>query len=147
MKTSAKTIGQPIPRQWAKQHRQLMALREHFLAHRNGLVLDTERPVDLTTHDFADEAADALNHDLAASVLHATDDVLLEIDAAIRRIENGTYGVCEITGNKIPARRRMAIPWTRYTAPAEAELERRGKAAGLPPPKRHPIRSPRIRKR
>ena len=123
-----------------------MALREQFLLHRSSLTRDAERPVDLATHDFADEANDAVNHDVAASVLLATDDILLEIDAALQRIENGSYGVCEMTGQPIPPARLAAIPWTRYTIAAEAELERRGRASGLAVPGRKP-KSPRLHRR
>lgn len=122
-------------------------MREHILAPRAGLVQDAERPIDLATHDFADEAADALNHDVAASVLQATDDILLEIDAALQRITSGTYGVCERTGVPIPEERLTAIPWTRYSTAAEAELERLGKATGLPAPGMKRPKSPRRRYR
>jgi len=145
MKTTIKPVEQSIPNRWAKYRRKLLALREHFLAPRPGLVADAERPIDLATHDFADEATDALNHDLAASVLQATDEVLEEIDAALERIENGTYGVCERTGAAIPEQRLMAVPWTRYSAAAEAELERLGKATGLPAPGAKRPKSPRRR--
>jgi len=147
MKASDEFTGPSTPKQWAKHRRQLLAAREHFLGHRGALVRDSERPTDLTTHDFADEAAEALNHDVAASVLHATDDVLLEIEAALQRIEDGAYGRCEITGGEIPEKRLTAIPWTRYTASAESELERSGKAVGLPNPKQQRVRSPRLRNR
>jgi RNA polymerase-binding transcription factor DksA len=146
MKMINDTVGPDAPCKWLKYQRKLVALREHFLAHRGGLVQDTERPADLATHDFADEANDAVHHDVAASVLLATDDVLHEIEAALRRIEGGTYGTCEITGQQIPTARLTAIPWTRYTTEAEAELEKRGKAAGLrvPSTTKRP-RSPRQR--
>jgi RNA polymerase-binding transcription factor DksA len=139
------TAGSAAPCKWLKYRRKLIVLREHFLAHRGGLVQDTERPVDLATHDFADEANDAVHHDIAASVLLATDDILHEIDAALQRIEGGTYGTCEITGKQISAARLTAIPWTRYTTDAEAELEKRGKASGLRAPRTKLPRSPRLR--
>ena len=147
MKATNETIGSRTPRRWLQYRRKLLALREHYLSSRGGLVRDTERPVDLATHDFADEANDAVNHDVAASVLFATDDALNEIDAALRRIEDGTYGVCEITGELIPPARLAVIPWTRYTTAAEAELERKRKAPGLPVPGKRLPKSPRRRLR
>lgn len=147
MKTINEEVGQKPTRKWLKYRRKLLAVREYFLAHRGDLVRDTERPTDLATHDFADEANDAVNHDIAASVLLATDDVLQEIDAALERIENGTYGICEISGQPIPPARLTAIPWARYTTEAEADLEKRGKASGLRAPGNKPPRSPRRRSR
>ncbi|HZJ14679.1 MAG TPA: TraR/DksA C4-type zinc finger protein, partial [Chthoniobacteraceae bacterium] len=75
------------------------------------------------THDFADEAADALNHAVASRVLRAEEDILFEVEAALERISLGTYGVCELSGKKIPQRRLAAIPWTRFTAAAATKLE------------------------
>jgi len=39
-------------------------------------------------------------------------DTLRQIDAALQRIEDGTYGVCEICGKPIGVERLRAIPWT-----------------------------------
>ena len=42
------------------------------------------------------------------------------------RIEKSTYGKCELTGKPIPKARLAAIPWTRFTVEAQAQLEREG---------------------
>jgi RNA polymerase-binding transcription factor DksA len=112
-----------VPRRWAKHYRQLLALREHLLGEHGILEKDARRPADLATHDFADEAADALNHAVASRVLRAEEDILFEVEAALERISLGTYGVCELSGKKIPQRRLAAIPWTRFTAAAATKLE------------------------
>ncbi|RMG98501.1 MAG: TraR/DksA family transcriptional regulator [Deltaproteobacteria bacterium] len=54
-------------------------------------------------------------------------ELLREVEAALARMEDGTYGVCEETGEPIPLARLRAIPWARRTAEAEelAERERR----------------------
>jgi RNA polymerase-binding transcription factor len=132
-KTKPKSLKKPkksavrrrVPRQWAKFHRQLLALREHLLGEHRTLESDARRPVDLATHDFADEATDALNHAIASRVLRAEEDILFEVEGALKRIDERTYGVCEASGKKIPLKRLAAIPWTRFTAAAAAKLERR----------------------
>lgn len=40
---------------------------------------------------------------------------LAEIEAALARIEEGTYGICEASGEPIPYERLEALPWTRFT--------------------------------
>ena len=45
---------------------------------------------------------------------------------ALKRIEKNTYGICELTGKPIPKARLEAIPWTRFTVEAQAQLERDG---------------------
>lgn len=47
---------------------------------------------------------------------------LVEIEFALARIENGTYGICEITEEKIENERLLAIPWTRLSIEG-AEME------------------------
>ena len=54
------------------------------------------------------------------------DELLAEVNEAISRIESGTYGTCQATGRPIPLERLEAIPWTRFTAEAQQEMEARG---------------------
>ena len=51
-------------------------------------------------------------------------DVLFEIDEAIRRIENGTYGICEMTDEPINIERLEALPYVRHSIKAQSELEK-----------------------
>lgn len=46
-----------------------------------------------------------------------------EIDAALERIKNKTYGVCEDTGKKIQKERLEAIPWARFSVDARKKDE------------------------
>lgn len=48
---------------------------------------------------------------------------LIEIEFALSRIENGTFGVCEVTAEKIEASRLLAIPWTRLSIEGAELLE------------------------
>ena len=50
--------------------------------------------------------------------------ILREIDYALEKIKNGTYGICEGCGVEIPEERLCAIPWTRYCASCAEEVER-----------------------
>nr|MDH3163682.1 TraR/DksA C4-type zinc finger protein [Bacillus licheniformis] len=55
-----------------------------------------------------------------------SDDALLkEIEDALNRMKDGTYGTCETTGKEIPYERLEAIPYARRTAEAQAEAEAR----------------------
>jgi RNA polymerase-binding transcription factor DksA len=51
-------------------------------------------------------------------------EVLFEIDAALRRIEKGTYGICELTNQPINIERLQALPYVRFTVRAQSELEK-----------------------
>jgi RNA polymerase-binding transcription factor DksA len=70
----------------------------------------------------ADAATDSFDRDLVLGLATFEQDGVYEIDAALKRIEDGTYGVCELTGQQIPWNRLEAIPWTRFTIEAESRV-------------------------
>src|SRR5689334_22759536 len=63
----------------------------------------------------ADAGSDAYDRDFALSLLSQEQDALYEIDQALKRIELGTYGTCEMSGKPIPHARLEAIPFARFT--------------------------------
>jgi DnaK suppressor protein len=75
---------------------------------------------------MADSGTDNFDRDFALSLLSSDQDAVFEIEEALKRIERKTYGVCELTGKTIPRTRLEAIPWTRFTVEAQAQLERDG---------------------
>src|SRR4051812_9395508 len=124
-----RTSGKPkIPLKWRKQYQALAGLRSQLIARKAGLGRDSfqesQNPA-LTTH-IADTATDEFDRDLAVSMISSDQNALYEIESAIKRIEDGTYGTCELTGKKIDPARLAAIPWTRFSAAAEKHLEQSG---------------------
>lgn len=75
---------------------------------------------------MADSGTDNFDRDFALSLLSSDQDAIYEIEEALKRIEKNTYGVCELTGKQIPRARLDAIPWTRFTVEAQAQLEKDG---------------------
>ncbi|HVU34731.1 MAG TPA: TraR/DksA C4-type zinc finger protein [Opitutaceae bacterium] len=73
---------------------------------------------------MADAGTDTFDRDFALSMVASEQEALAEIDAAIKRIHDGTYGTCEITGKPISKERLHAVPFTRYSAEAQKEIER-----------------------
>lgn len=73
---------------------------------------------------MADAGTDTFDRDFALSMVASEQEALSEIDAAIKRIHDGTYGVCEITGKPIAKERLLAVPFTRYSAEAQKDIER-----------------------
>ncbi len=73
---------------------------------------------------MADAGTDTFDRDFALSMVASEQEALSEIDAAIKRIHDGTYGVCEITGKPITKERLLAVPFTRYSAEAQKDIER-----------------------
>ena len=61
--------------------------------------------------DMADVGTDAFAQELTLGLLGSEKDTLDQIEAAIERIDNGSYGRCETCGGKIPKARLEAIPY------------------------------------
>jgi RNA polymerase-binding transcription factor DksA len=81
---------------------------------------------DLSAYSFhmADAGTDNFDREFALSMVSNEQELLYEINEAIKRIENGTYGLCEMSGKPIPKPRLDAIPWTRYTVECQEEIEK-----------------------
>jgi RNA polymerase-binding transcription factor DksA len=81
----------------------------------------------------ADAGSDAYDRDFALSLLSQEQDALYEIDEALKRIELGTYGKCEMSGKPIPRARLEAIPFARFTVECQSQLEKQSKATRIRP--------------
>ena len=123
-----------------KQRERLLALRDSLLDSMAGVSKDTlrSRAEGSEASAFgmhqADAGSDAYDRDFALNLLSQEQDALYEIEEALKRIDQGTYGVCEMSGKPIPHPRLEAIPFARYTVECQAELERqhRGMRARRP---------------
>ena len=76
------------------------------------------------SNHMADIGSDAMEQEQA--FLHASQgtDYLMALEDALRRIEKGTYGVCEECGEKIPPRRLEAFLAARLCVKCQSKLER-----------------------
>ncbi len=115
-----------IPPKWARHYRHLLDLRDQLLVQAGKLAREATEGTPSYSMHMADAGTDSFDRDFALSMLSSDQDALYEIEEAIKRIENGTYGVCELTGEPIPLSRLEAIPWTRFSAEAQRQLEREG---------------------
>jgi len=114
------------------QRQKLLILKDTLLDSMNGVARDSLRSQtggDASAFGMhqADAGSDAYDRDFALSLLSQEQDSLYEIDQALKRVENGTYGVCEMSGKQIPKARLEALPFTRYTVECQAELEKRNR--------------------
>ncbi|HWN94406.1 MAG TPA: TraR/DksA C4-type zinc finger protein [Methylomirabilota bacterium] len=115
-----------IKAEWQKYYATLLDLRERLIAQMNGLAKESAEEMAGYSLHMADSGTDNFDRDFALSLLSSDQDAMYEIDEALKRIEKNTYGVCELTGKTIPKARLEAIPWTRFTVEAQAQLERDG---------------------
>ena len=137
--TAASILGKPAAKvkknsevrvkvkgEWAKFYQRLLELREQLMRQMNGLAKESAQEMAGYSLHMADSGTDNFDRDFALSLLSSDQDAIYEIEEALKRIEKNTYGVCELTGKNIPRTRLDAIPWTRFTVQAQAQLERDG---------------------
>ena len=101
----------------------LMSLRErvsgeYLTLSRDNLEANQRDP------SLSDQGTDTFDREMELNMMGSEQEVLFEIDAALRRIEKGTYGICELTGQPINIERLQALPYVRYTVRAQSELEK-----------------------
>ena len=72
-----------------------------------------------------------IDRDLVAELLQTApgnltivEGELRDIDDALRRLDDGTYGICEECGKPIDEARLEAVPWARYCVVDQARVER-----------------------
>lgn len=122
--------------QVAEKHRRyyrlLLELRHHVLTQ---LGEHTEETLKKSAKDdsgdlsgygqhMADAGTDTFDRDFALSLVSNEQEALAEIEAAIKRVHAGTYGICEVTQKPIAKERLLAVPFTRNSAEAQKQVER-----------------------
>ena len=112
--------------EWQKYYQHLLDLREQLRRQMDGLAQESAQELAGYSLHMADSGTDNFDRDFALSLLSSDQDAVYEIEEALKRIEKKTYGVCELTGKPIPRARLEAIPWTRFTVEAQAQLEKEG---------------------
>lgn len=121
-----------IPEKFRRYYRLLIELRNHVTGQLDQHTEDTlkrsskDDAGDLSSYGqhMADAGTDTFDRDFALSLVSSEQEALSEIEAAIQRIRAGTYGICEITQKPIAKERLLAVPFTRYSAEAQKEIER-----------------------
>lgn len=113
-----------------KQRQRLVELRDAYLNSAEGVASESLRGGsdggDSSAFGMhqADAGSDAYDRDFALSLLAKEQDAIYEINEALKRIDVGTYGVCEMSGEVIFEERLEALPFTRFTVACQERIER-----------------------
>lgn len=89
-------------------HSKRAELLDHMRDHRQEMV------VERVPEDGVGLASLTLLEDLTVGALEREQGLFQEIEAALGRIQEGEYGICESCGEDIPERRLQALPWARF---------------------------------
>ncbi len=112
---------------------KLASLKKELLARRETLAVGLKRSTeelldseDLLQADSVDQAAADTNRGIAVQMRNRERIILRELDEALRKIENGTFGECDRCGEDISEPRLQANPSTKLCINCKAELESEG---------------------
>jgi len=111
------------PERLEKLKNALLARRDE-LRGRAGHSFDPKGEVYAANGDAADIAQYNVSSDLDSHLISMEADELSEIELALKKFSEGSYGVCEFTGKQIPIARLEAMPLTRYSVEAQREAEK-----------------------
>jgi DnaK suppressor protein len=78
------------------------------------------------TGDSADAAFDASGEELASQLAELEAKELAQVERALRRLKQGTYGKCEACSTKIPITRLNALPYSTLCIGCQREMENEG---------------------
>lgn len=122
---------------WRRSHAALLRLRDRVLDSMNTLAGSNlkrshadERP-SYGGMDEGDVGLESYDRDFALGLFSNGQDLLYEVEEALRRIVQGTYGDCESCGKPIPAVRIKAVPYARCCVGCQSQEERRQRTAAM----------------
>ena len=102
---------------------ELKAQMTHLVRETTEDVKSTDESKGYSQHQ-ADEGTDDFDRTISLELTNKEFGILRQIDRALEKIEEGTYGICDITGEEIPIKRLEAIPYASMTVKAQEMLEK-----------------------
>jgi DnaK suppressor protein len=110
-----------------KQRERLEELRAELTGVVRGLEEDqrsqAEDEQDFTEHDSGDMSQSLFDREMDATLEQTIENRLQYVERALQKIEEGTYGICDDTGEPIPRGRLEAMPEAIYTVEAQQRRE------------------------
>ena len=108
-----------------EERQRVVAAIENIEKDHQGSMTDETGEEAVFDNHLADTATDTYDRELDYTLEENSEHVLADIDAALKRIEDGTYGICTNRGEQIPQERLEARPWATLCIDCQRELERR----------------------
>lgn len=112
----------------AQQKERLEGLREELLRVLRGAEEDErtrgENEGDFTEHDSGDMSRDIYDREVDATIAEQIQQRLEIVDRALQKVEEGTYGLSDVSGEPIPRGRLEAVPEAVRTVEEQQQFER-----------------------
>jgi DnaK suppressor protein len=110
----------------AKYKKKLEELRSQLTHTLKGSTAEVKTPDEGSGYSQhqADQGTDDFDRTITLEVTSREYGILRQIDRAMEKIEDNTYGICDITGDPIPVARLDAVPYATMTVKAQEQLEK-----------------------
>lgn len=121
----AKTTG--VKKQDLEKFRlRLEEMRARLLGHLANASQDVQSSEDSAGYSQhqADEGTDNFDRTISIELSGQDQELLKQIDRALEKMDENTYGICDVTGDPIPVARLEAIPYANMTVQAQEKLEK-----------------------
>lgn len=112
--------------QITKFQKRLEELRDGITHSLQGTTAEVKTPEEATGYSQhqADEGTDDFDRTIKLELTSNEYAILRQIDRALEKVKDGTYGVCDLTGEEIPLPRLEAVPYATMTVSAQEKLEK-----------------------
>jgi DnaK suppressor protein len=107
-----------------EERTRVQAALENLREETAGTLSDDAGEESAYDNHLADTATETYDRELDYTLEENSEHVLQEIEAALKRIEEGTYGICTNCGKQIPEERLEALPWATLCIECQRHLER-----------------------
>lgn len=110
----------------AKFKKKLEELRAQLTHTLKGSTAEVKTPDEATGYSQhqADQGTDDFDRTISLEVTSREYGILRQIERALEKIDENTYGICDITGEEIPLARLEAVPYATMTVKAQEQLEK-----------------------
>lgn len=106
-----------------KQKEQLAGGLNHIAKDASKSQRDSSGDISVYAYHMADIATDHYDREMSMNIATSERKVLLDIEDALKRIEDGSYGDCLECGSPISARRLKALPYAQYCIACQQKKE------------------------
>ena len=113
-------------------HKSLISQRDELRKRLGGELRDLRSNKSLDSGDAADLAFDSGNEEVSSQLADLESRQLYQVERSLDRLKQGTYGVCEGCGKKIPVARLNALPFSTTCINCQREMETNGYWSGNP---------------
>ena len=114
-----------ITKKEKKEFRKMMMERKEMIIRKLSEFINESKEVETNVaQDVVDKAESSYTKEFLLSLSDTERDQLMLIDEALRRVDKGDFGLCQLCSQEISRKRLNALPWTPYCINCQEKAER-----------------------